>query len=146
MESHSQQYFMKQAIAEGEKALPNCNPNPPVGCVIVKEGKIVARGYTNEPGKDHAELMALKQLKEEDHSDKILYVTLEPCSFQGKTPSCAKAIIEYGIKSVVVGIEDPHPMNQGAGIDLLKNAGVQVQINCMADIIIEKLRPYLVVG
>ena len=91
------EYFMEQAMIEGRKAKPYCAPNPPIGCVIVKDGEIIAKGHTNEPGKDHAEAMALS-LVPEDVDDLILFVTLEPCSFYGRTPSCAKAIIRRKIK------------------------------------------------
>ena len=73
--------FMSEAMLEGEKAKPKCYPNPPVGCVIVKDQQIVSRGHTNEPGKDHAEIMALRNLPE-GVEDFIMFVTLEPCSFR----------------------------------------------------------------
>ncbi|MEO1713504.1 MAG: deaminase, partial [Bacteroidota bacterium] len=81
--------FMRAALQEGQKALPDCRPNPPVGCVIVKDGQIISRGHTNPPGQAHAERMALNRLPA-GVKDFILFVTLEPCSFQGRTPSCAK--------------------------------------------------------
>ncbi|MFK7937390.1 MAG: deaminase, partial [Saprospiraceae bacterium] len=80
--------FMQAALLEGRKARPKCAPNPPVGCVIVKDNQIVARGHTNEPGQPHAEAMALNQLSPEIE-DFTMFVTLEPCSFFGRTPSCA---------------------------------------------------------
>ena len=137
------EYFMREAMAEGRRALPHCRPNPPVGCVIVKDGKILARGHTNEPGQDHAEAMALRQLPE-DLKDLILFVTLEPCSFQGRTPSCAKAIVRRKAKVVYVGMLDPHPKNRGAGIEILKKAGIQVVIGSLGNEIEAELGPYLI--
>ncbi len=134
---------MQQAIKEGRKALPHCFPNPPVGCVIVKDNKIIARGHTNPPREDHAEAMALK-LTPDDISGLELYVTLEPCSFQGKTPSCAKAIVSKQIKKVYVGIIDPHPKNQGAGIRILEEAGIEVEVGILAEEINIELKRYLI--
>ena len=97
------QYFMRAALLEGRKALPLCLPNPPVGCVLVKAEKIIASGHTQAPGMNHAEAMALAQISG-DLTGVTAYVTLEPCSFHGRTPSCAKAIIASGIDRVVVAM------------------------------------------
>jgi len=123
--------FMRAALAEGRKALPACRPNPPVGCVLVRDGQIIARGHTQPPYHPHAEPMALNQLADEhgrlpDLSDVVAYVTLEPCSFHNRTPSCAKTMVSAGIRTVVIGIEDPHPRNRGAGTRLLREGGVHV--------------------
>ncbi|MFK7981127.1 MAG: bifunctional diaminohydroxyphosphoribosylaminopyrimidine deaminase/5-amino-6-(5-phosphoribosylamino)uracil reductase RibD [Saprospiraceae bacterium] len=139
------EYFMRQAIIEGRKALPNCRPNPPVGCVIVKDGKIIARGHTNEPGSDHAEAMALKQVPN-DIEGLELYVTLEPCSFYGRTPSCARNIASRQVKSVHVGMIDPHPKNRGAGIAILKNVNIEVIVGVLEAEIAADLSPYLTVA
>lgn len=134
--------FMNEAIAEGKKALPKCLPNPPVGCVIVKGNQIISRGHTQEPGNNHAEAMALAQLPNEDE-ELSMFVTLEPCSFEGRTPSCAKTIIKKKVKKVYVGIIDPHPKNQGAGIRLLKEAGIQVEVGILSETIHKELNPFL---
>ncbi len=84
--------YMLAALAQSTKALPECLPNPPVGCVIVHSGKIVAVGYTRSPGKHHAEADALTQIQGQNLHFLQMYVTLEPCSFKGRTPSCALAI------------------------------------------------------
>ena len=135
-------YFMKEAQQEGHKALPNCLPNPPVGCIIVREGHIIARGYTNAPGSPHAEAMALDSLAG-DTGGAALFVTLEPCSFQGRTPSCAKRIADTRIKKVYVGIIDPDPRNNGAGIRLLERARISVYVGILAEAIRHELQPYL---
>lgn len=116
---------MAEALAEGRKALPACRPNPPVGCVLVRDGEVVGRGFTQPPYQPHAEPMALAQVTG-DLSDVVAYVTLEPCSFHNRTPSCAKTLIEAGIRMVVVGMADPHPRNRGAGVRMLRDAGVHV--------------------
>jgi Pyrimidine deaminase len=133
---------MYTAILEGRKALPDCLPNPPVGCVIVKDGLIVSRGYTGKPGQPHAEAMALEKL-DPSIEDFTMFVTLEPCSFQGRTPSCAKAIVKSKVKRVYVGILDPHPKNNGAGIDILKAANIEVNMGPLSAQIEEDLNPYL---
>ncbi|MEE2959094.1 MAG: bifunctional diaminohydroxyphosphoribosylaminopyrimidine deaminase/5-amino-6-(5-phosphoribosylamino)uracil reductase RibD [Myxococcota bacterium] len=117
--------FMAEALAEGRKALPACLPNPPVGCVLVRDGKIVARGFTQPPFEHHAEPAALSQL-EGDLSDVTAFVTLEPCAFHQRTPSCAKEMIRRKVGQVYVALIDPHPKNQGKGIELLCEAGMRV--------------------
>lgn len=124
--------FMAEALAEGRRALPACRPNPPVGCVIVRGGVIVARGHTQPPYQPHAEPMALAQLSGE-LSDAVAYVTLEPCSFHNRTPSCARELIRRGVGRVVVALHDPHPKNRGRGIDMLREAGIDVVEGVLAE-------------
>ncbi len=143
MESTSLHFFMQQALLEGRKALPNCLPNPPIGCVIVKDGAIIARGHTQAPGAHHAEAMALSLVPEETEG-LTLFVTLEPCSFQGRTPSCAKAIVARKVKKVYVGILDPYPKNNGAGMDLLHAGGVETALGLLKEEIEQDLNPYLI--
>jgi len=144
MTKQTAEYFMQQALLEGKKALPHCRPNPPVGCVIVKDGKIIARGHTNKPGSDHAEAMALKSVPA-DMVDLELFVTLEPCSFYGRTPSCAKNIVKRQVKSVHVGMIDPHPKNRGAGIKILEAANIEVLTGILEREVKADLSPYLTV-
>ena len=134
---------MREAISEGRKAIAKCAPNPPVGCVLVRDGKIISRGHTNAPGQPHAEAMALYQLQGK-LDDVIAFVTLEPCSFQGRTPSCAIELITRGVKQVYVGIIDPHPNNRGAGIAMLKQAGICVHLGILEAEIKNALEPYLI--
>ncbi|MFD1121422.1 bifunctional diaminohydroxyphosphoribosylaminopyrimidine deaminase/5-amino-6-(5-phosphoribosylamino)uracil reductase RibD [Methylophilus flavus] len=135
-------HFMRLAQLEGRKALPKCLPNPPIGCVLVRDGRVIASGYTQSPGQYHAEAMALSQL-EGDLSDVIANVTLEPCSFHGRTPSCAKALVTRGIKRVVVSMPDPDPRNAGAGIEMLKAAGVEVTVGVLEKSVLKDIGPYL---
>jgi pyrimidine deaminase RibD-like protein len=116
---------MRAALAEGRKALPACLPNPPVGCVLVRDGVVVAAGHTQPPFQPHAEPMALAGLTG-DAADVVAYVTLEPCSFHNRTPSCAKALISAGIRTVVVAMLDPHPRNRGRGLQMLREVGIEV--------------------
>jgi pyrimidine deaminase RibD-like protein len=134
--------FMREALAEGRKALPGCRPNPPVGCVVVRGGAIVARGHTQPPYQPHAEPMALRELSG-DLDDTIMFVTLEPCAFHQRTPSCAAEMIERRVGTVYVGIIDPHPRNQGAGIAMLRDAGITVVTGLLEDEARAELGPYL---
>jgi diaminohydroxyphosphoribosylaminopyrimidine deaminase/5-amino-6-(5-phosphoribosylamino)uracil reductase len=99
--------------------------NPMVGCVIEKAGRIIAQGYHQVFGEAHAEINALNQINHQADGA-TLYVTLEPCSHQGKTPSCAQAIIESGAKKVIIAMLDPNPLVSGKGVAMLKNAGIEV--------------------
>ena len=134
--------FMREALAEGRKALPDCRPNPPVGCVLVRGDQVVARGFTQPPYQPHAEPMALAQVSG-DLSDIVAYVTLEPCSFHNRTPSCARTLIEAGIRTVVVGMPDPHPRNRGAGVRMMREAGVTVIEGVLADEAQRDMGPYV---
>src|SRR5215471_18622700 len=134
--------FMREAIAQGKLALPACLPNPPVGCVLVRDGAIVARGYTQPPYQPHAEPAALRQL-EGDLPDVTAFVTLEPCAFHQRTPSCAKEMIARRVGHVYVALIDPHPKNQGRGIQMLRDAGIPVVTDFLADEARPHLTPYL---
>lgn len=135
---------MAAALAESRRALPECRPNPPVGCVIVGEGVILARGFTGCPGDPHAEAAAIAALTYAgDPKQLTAFVTLEPCSFHGRTPSCARALVASGIGTVVVGIIDPDPRNDGGGIRLLREAGVSVQVGVLHEAVQAFLEPYL---
>lgn len=134
--------FMRDAMGEGTKALPSCLPNPPVGCVLVRGDRVVATGFTQEPYQPHAEPMALRQV-EGDLRDVAAFVTLEPCAFHQRTPSCAKELIARRIGAVYVGLIDPHPRNQGRGIEMLRDAGIPVVTGCLEDELRLSLGPYL---
>lgn len=138
-------YFMQQALLAGRQALPGCLPNPPVGCVLVQGQQIVSQGFTQPPGEHHAEAMAL-ELWPGDCSGLTAYVTLEPCSFQGRTPACAQALVQRGVARVVVAMLDPDPRNAGAGIRILREAGIEVQVGLLSAQANEDLRAYLLAG
>jgi len=140
--SEQQLEFMRVALNESKRALPACAPNPPVGCALVRGGVVVATGFTQPPYQPHAEPMALAQL-EGDLQDVTAYVTLEPCSFHQRTPSCAKGLIARRIGAVYVAMIDPHPRNQGRGIELLREAGIAVEAGLLEAEVQAFLRPYL---
>ncbi len=124
--------FMAIALEESHQALPACLPNPPVGCVIVRAGTIVARGFTGAPGMPHAEAAALRALPDGiSRDDLTLFVTLEPCAFFGRTPSCAQAIVGSGIRTVFVGTLDPDVRNDGAGIEIMRRDGIEVRVGVL---------------
>ena len=137
--------FMREAIAQGKLALPACLPNPPVGCVLVREGVIVARGFTQPPYQPHAEPIALGQLIG-TLEDVTAFVTLEPCAFHQRTPSCAKEMIARRVGAVYVALIDPHPKNQGRGIQMLREAGIPVTTEFLSEEARPHLAPYLYGG
>ncbi|AFY35539.1 diaminohydroxyphosphoribosylaminopyrimidine deaminase [Calothrix sp. PCC 7507] len=138
---------MLTALIQSRKALPECLPNPPVGCVIVDCEKIVATGYTRAPGKHHAEADALNQIRDQVFDCLKMYVTLEPCSFHGRTPACALAIAQDPrISEIYVSIVDPEPRNNGKGLDILRKAGKIVHVGLCADEVNAFLQQYLLKG
>lgn len=118
--------FMQLALALGRRGLGRTAPNPAVGAVIVKDGVIVGRGWTQPGGRPHAETEALKRAGKEARGA-TLYVTLEPCSHQGKTPPCADAIVRAGIARVVSALGDPNPEVAGQGYTKLRERGIAVE-------------------
>lgn len=117
--------FMALALAEATRALGKTHPNPCVGAVIVKGGKVVGRGYHERSGAPHAEIVALAHAKKRAKGA-TLYTTLEPCDHHGKTPPCCEAILAAGIKRVVFASSDPNPLVDGKGIARLERAKVKV--------------------
>jgi diaminohydroxyphosphoribosylaminopyrimidine deaminase / 5-amino-6-(5-phosphoribosylamino)uracil reductase len=124
--------FMRLALALGRRNLGHTWPNPAVGAVIVKDGIILARGWTQQGGRPHAEAEALRRAKKAAEGA-TMYVTLEPCSHQGKTPPCADAIVRAGITRVVSALEDPNPEVSGQGHERLRAKGVGVDIGLGAE-------------
>jgi diaminohydroxyphosphoribosylaminopyrimidine deaminase/5-amino-6-(5-phosphoribosylamino)uracil reductase len=124
--------LMEEAIALAESALGFTSPNPAVGCVIVAGGKIVARGATASGGRPHAEAVALAKAGTRARGA-TAYVSLEPCAHFGQTPPCANALVEAGIKRVVIGCGDPFPKVRGKGIAILKKAGIAVTLGVLED-------------
>jgi diaminohydroxyphosphoribosylaminopyrimidine deaminase/5-amino-6-(5-phosphoribosylamino)uracil reductase len=125
----AQERFMRIAIAEAEKARGKTGDNPWVGCAIVDDaGTVLGVGHTQGPGEDHAEIGAIAEARARgaDLSRTVLYSTLEPCSFHGRTPACSRAIVTAGFKRVVTGIRDPNPRVDGAGKQILLDAGIAV--------------------
>lgn len=122
--------FMQRALELARFGWGTVNPNPLVGAVVVKDGRVVGEGYHKKAGQPHAEVMALKQAGEQA-AGATMYVTLEPCSHFGRTPPCAEAVIKAGIKEVIIAMEDPNPRVSGRGIAMLKQAGINVIVGVM---------------
>lgn len=121
---------MSQALQLAEKGLYGATPNPRVGCVIVRDGKVVGSGWHERAGQPHAEINALN-IAGPAARGATAYVTLEPCSHHGRTPPCAEALIKAGIARLVTAMEDPNPLVAGDGHALLKQAGIEVQTGLM---------------
>jgi len=128
----AEEKFMQRAIRLAKRGEGRVSPNPLVGALIVKRGKVIAEGYHRKAGLPHAEVNALN-LAGSQSRGATLYVNLEPCAHYGRTPPCSKAIIRAGIKRVVVGIEDPNPLVSGKGIRELEGAGIKTIVGVLED-------------
>ncbi|WP_445492411.1 bifunctional diaminohydroxyphosphoribosylaminopyrimidine deaminase/5-amino-6-(5-phosphoribosylamino)uracil reductase RibD [Niallia sp. 03133] len=126
------QDFMRMALDLAATAKGKTNPNPVVGAILVKDEVIVGSGIHRKAGEPHAEVHAF-QMAGEHAKGATLYVTLEPCSHYGKTPPCAKLVKESGVKRVVVATEDPNPSVAGRGINLLKEAGIEIEVGLLKE-------------
>jgi diaminohydroxyphosphoribosylaminopyrimidine deaminase/5-amino-6-(5-phosphoribosylamino)uracil reductase len=118
---------MHSALLEARRGVGQTSPNPAVGAVIVRGGKVIARGFHRRAGMPHAEIEAIRALKKAELArGATIYVTLEPCSTHGRTPPCVEALVRAGFRRVVIGAIDPNPAHAGRGVDLLKAAGLEV--------------------
>ena len=124
--------YMRLALSLARRGLGRVWPNPAVGCVIVRDGRIVGRGWTQPGGRPHAEVVALAQAGDAAKGA-TAYVTLEPCAHHGKTPPCAEALISAGIARVVCALGDPDPRVDGGGFDMLRAAGIAVTTGLCED-------------
>ena len=131
MQEQKQEY-MRQALALAQRGAGHVNPNPMVGCVIVKDGKIIGEGWHEHIGGLHAERNAFAHCTE-DCTGADLYVTLEPCCHWGRTPPCTDAVIEHKIGRVFVGCLDPNPLVAGKGAQILRDAGIEVETGVCED-------------
>ena len=127
-ENYTDEYYMKEAIELAKKGIGKVNPNPLVGAVIVKNNEIIGSGYHQAYGEAHAEVNAIIDAESKGISVEgaTIYVTLEPCSHYGKTPPCALKIVDKKFKRVVVGSNDPNPLVSGRGLEMIRNAGIEV--------------------
>ncbi|MEI8235510.1 MAG: bifunctional diaminohydroxyphosphoribosylaminopyrimidine deaminase/5-amino-6-(5-phosphoribosylamino)uracil reductase RibD [Verrucomicrobiota bacterium] len=129
--------FLQAALAEGRRGVGKTSPNPAVGAVIVRgegEPRIVGSGWHRRAGLPHAEIEALRSLPEPSLArGATLYVTLEPCSTHGRTPPCTQAILDAGIRRVVIGCLDPNPAHAGRGVEILRAAGVEVRVGVLEE-------------
>ena len=126
----SDDLFLRIAVALAKRGQMTCAPNPPVGCVIVRDGQIIGRGYHRRAGEGHAEVEAIA-----DAGGKVqgatVYVSLEPCAFVGRTPACATTLVEKQVARVVVAAQDPHPKVSGAGLRILREAGIAAELRTL---------------
>ena len=132
MEENIDKKYMRMAIELAKRGTGAVNPNPMVGAIVVKNGKVIGEGYHKFFGGPHAEVYALEDAGKEAEGAAI-YVTLEPCSHYGKTPPCAKKIIDMGIKKCFIGSSDPNPKVAGKGVAMLKKAGIEVVENVLKE-------------
>ena len=126
---------MERALALAKRGMYTTDPNPRVGCVLVKNGEVIGEGFTQPAGQDHAEVRALKDARSRGHDLRgaTAYVTLEPCSHFGRTPPCANALIEAQVERVVAAMEDPNPQVSGRGLKMLRDAGIEVRCGLLAN-------------
>ena len=123
-------YYMRMAIRLAGKGIGKASPNPMVGAVVVKSGKIIGRGYHKKCGDYHAEINAINSVKGSIRGS-TFYITLEPCSHYGRTPPCVDTLIKSGLKRVVVGTPDPNPEVNGKGIRTLRSKGIKVDVGIL---------------
>ena len=125
--------YMKRALELARKARPISPPNPSVGCVIVRNDRVLGEGFTQKTGSDHAEIQAIKNANANgfDIEGATVYVTLEPCSHYGRTPPCALRLIKEKVARVVVACLDPNPLVAGRGVGLLREAGIEVEVGVL---------------
>jgi diaminohydroxyphosphoribosylaminopyrimidine deaminase/5-amino-6-(5-phosphoribosylamino)uracil reductase len=138
--------WMRRAIEEAGKGIGRTSPNPPVGAVVVKEGEEIGCGWHRGAGLPHAEREAMAAVRQSHGGDALrgstVYVTLEPCSTQGRTPPCTDGLIEAGVARVVYAVEDPNPAHSGRADRLLAAAGIEVVHGVLADEAAPMLRPF----
>ena len=118
--------FMANALRLAKKGVYTTHPNPRVGCILVKNGNILSEGWHEIAGQAHAEIVAL-QLAGKQSRGATAYVTLEPCAHHGRTPPCADALVQAGVKEVIIAMQDPNPLVAGQGISKLEQAGIKVK-------------------
>jgi diaminohydroxyphosphoribosylaminopyrimidine deaminase/5-amino-6-(5-phosphoribosylamino)uracil reductase len=121
---------MAQAIRLARQGIYSTHPNPNVGCVIVAQGNVVGCGWHRQAGGAHAEIHALREAGEKACNADV-YLTLEPCSHHGRTPPCAEALVDAGVRRVVVAMQDPNPLVAGQGLGRLRQAGIAVETGLM---------------
>lgn len=134
MYSEADHRFMSRALELARNAMFHASPNPRVGCVIVRDQRILGEGWTQPPGSNHAEVEALLDARRNGHDlhGATAYVTLEPCSHFGRTPPCATALIEARIARVIAAVEDPNPQVAGQGLAMLRASGIDVRCGLLA--------------
>ncbi|MFM2446887.1 MAG: hypothetical protein RI936_1334 [Pseudomonadota bacterium] len=135
MYSDQDRAFMRRALELAERSRLLSAPNPAVGCVLVRDGRVLGEGWTQRAGANHAEIEALQDARANGHDLRgaTAYVSLEPCSHYGRTPPCASALVEARIAKLVAAVEDPNPLVAGKGLAMLRDAGIDVRCGLLAD-------------
>jgi diaminohydroxyphosphoribosylaminopyrimidine deaminase/5-amino-6-(5-phosphoribosylamino)uracil reductase len=133
MYSESDEHYMRQALERAARGLFTTSPNPRVGCLMVKDGQVVAEGWHERAGEAHAEVMAIRHSDAHALFGATAYITLEPCSHQGRTPPCTDALIKSGVRQVIVAMQDPNPQVSGTGLARLREAGIDVRCGLLAE-------------
>ena len=136
---------MRRALEVAEKGRGQVRPNPLVGCILVKDGTVIAEGWHDHLGGLHAEQMAIHDAEEKGHNTNgsTAYVTLEPCNHFGRTPPCTEALLWAGISKVIVAHSDPNPLVRGNGISVLENAGIEVESGLLEEEAAGQMREFL---
>lgn len=137
--------YMRRALELASLGEGYTGTNPKVGAVVVAQGRIIGEGYHQRFGEAHAEVMAIRSIRERDRHllpESTIYVSLEPCSHYGKTPPCSQLLIDSGIKRVVVAQLDPFPKVAGRGIAILREAGIAVEVGCVEEVAQELNKPF----
>ena len=136
---------MQLALEVAERGRGRVKPNPLVGCVLVKNGEVIAEGWHDHLGGLHAEQMAIHDAEEKGHNTNgaVAYITLEPCNHFGRTPPCTEALLWAGINEVIIAHGDPNPLVRGNGISVLKEAGLKVDSGLLEDLAAEQMREFL---
>lgn len=140
--------WMRAALAEARRAEGQTRPNPPVGAVLVRDGRLLGAGFHRAAGRPHAEVEAFAACTE-DPAGATLYVTLEPCSTHGRTPPCTDRIAAAGVRRVVIATVDPNPRHVGRGIDVLRAAGIEVEVGVLtreADALLDPFGKWITTG
>ena len=143
--SDDEHAFMSRALAVAERGRGKVSPNPPVGCVLVKDGEVIAEGWHDHLGGLHAEQMAIHDAEKNGFSPNgaTAYVTLEPCNHFGRTPPCTEALMWAGIKEVIVAHQDPNPTVRGSGLQVLEEAGINVRQGLLETEARAQMRPFM---
>ena len=129
------EYYMRRALSLALRGMGRTSPNPMVGCVLVRDGRILGEGWHRRCGEDHAEVAALKDAERRGETARgaEVYVTLEPCCHFGRTPPCAQRLVREGVSRVVAGTADPNPRVNSGGLAVLREAGVEVSAPCLEE-------------
>jgi len=143
--NHDDEIWMRRALSLARRGIGHVEPNPPVGCVLLRAGVVIGEGYHRQFGQAHAEVDALRDAAQRGHDPRgaTAYVTLEPCSHFGKTPPCCQALIAAGVARVVAAIGDPSPHVAGQGFAALRTAGIEVHVGVLEDEARHLLGPFL---